>query len=216
MGTPRLSNNFYKEINKKILNSKSMRQEATKLAQASFLPAKAELINEFINHPVSQEIAAGPYAPKSKYLEGVSDGNLFSFIGFNAGDSPVENVKDFLEEAVTMTKNPQLSYSKASYRFIIRYPTIKDDQVSRVAPMPRGTSVNWLYAIERGISGINSYLFDRTRAFKTSASGPAIQAKVGGAAGGQDQQLRSGGRFKNVSYLTKMINNFIKRIGGKQ
>ncbi len=215
MGTPRLSNNFYKEINKKVLNSRAMKQEATKIAQASFNQAKSSLINDFVNHPVSQEISNGPYGPKSKYLDGISDGNLFSFIGFDAGDNPVEKVKEFLDEAIVMNKNPQLSSTKSSYKFIIRYPTVKDNQISKAAPMPRGTSLNWLYAIENGISGINSYLFDRKRSFSTSKSGPAIQTKVGGKAGGEVQEIRSGGSFKPIIYLTEIVNRFIKRLGGK-
>ena len=54
---------------------------------SSFEKVKSEMIEEFLDHKVTQEIIAGPTADNiSGTLGGY--GNLFSYIGFNEGDEP--------------------------------------------------------------------------------------------------------------------------------
>lgn len=214
----RLSNNFFIEIDKQVLNSAAVQKQASLIAENKFNAAKQQMIAEFENHPVSQEIASGPLGPNSQYINGVNNqgngNNLFSFIGFESNERPIDDVISFLEQSINITKKPNLNYKKNLYRFRVRYPTVKDDQLSKAAPMPRGTSINWLYAIERGISGINSYYFDRKKTFASSESGPAFQAQT---KRGEPIRLRSGARFKTVrNYFTGIINKFVKKLGGNQ
>lgn len=212
----KLSNNFFVEIDRQVLNTRAVQKEAALLAENKFNAAKQEMISEFENHPVSQEIKSGPLGPNSLYIDGVNNAgngnNLFSFIGFDDSETPVDDVVRFLEQSITMVKRPELNYKKNLFRFRVRYPTTKDEQLAKAAPMPRGTSINWIYAIERGISGINSYFFDRNKTFSSSSSGPAIQAT---SKDGKSTKLRSGARFKTVkSYFTGIVNKFTRKLGG--
>lgn len=207
----KLANNFFIELDKQALNSKAIQKEALRVANDLFLAAKNTTIEQFENHPVSLEIKSGPEGGKSQYLSGPSDGNLFSFIGFDAGSNPVDNVVSFLQQSITITKQPQLNYNRNLYKFRVRYPTVDDFQTTAAAPMPRGTSKNWLYAIERGIPGINFYLYKRGKKIAASKSGPAIQAKNNG----ELQRVRTGARFKNTSYFTGIINKFVSTLGGR-
>lgn len=208
----RLKNNFFIELHKGVLDSKKLKFSATKLATDKFILAKNKVIIDFESHPVSQEIAQGPDGPKSQFLNGVSDGNLFSFIGFEAGLNPIQNVLEFLNASITIAKTPELNYKRNIYKFRVRYPIVTDFQTTSAAPMPRGTSKNWLYAIERGIPGINSYLYKRGKSIPGSSSGPAIQAK---GTKGQVRTVRSGAKFQNTSYFSEIINKFTITLGKK-
>ena len=56
-----------------------------------------KLMSEFENHPVTQEIEAGPGTSNiSGTLNGYGD--LFSYIGFDAGDNPIMAIKIILEK----------------------------------------------------------------------------------------------------------------------
>ncbi|MCP4923918.1 MAG: hypothetical protein GY915_07830, partial [bacterium] len=64
---------------------KALRRDLEKEAKRKFKRIKAEMIKEFLSHPVTQEILEGPNAPNiSGTLGGAT--NLFAFIGFDAGE----------------------------------------------------------------------------------------------------------------------------------
>ena len=67
----------------KIIDSQSpklLRKDFNDIVQDKFNAIKNQLIQEFLNHPITQEIKAGPNASNSSgTLNG--KGNLFSFIG---------------------------------------------------------------------------------------------------------------------------------------
>jgi hypothetical protein len=78
----------------KIIDSQSpklLRKDFNDIVQDRFNKIKNELIQEFLNHPVTQEIKAGPNTTNiSGTLNG--KGNLFSFIGFYEGDDPIQDI----------------------------------------------------------------------------------------------------------------------------
>lgn len=202
----KLSNNFWVEVDKQVLNNKAFQQQARELVENEVEASKEKLINDFTSHPVSQEIAAGPAGSKSKYLVGPSDGNLFSFIGFDKGDNPIRKVVDYLKTIITVQKKPIVDTINKRYRFIVNTPSIDDPSLSNAAPMPRGTSTNWLYAIEKGISGIHNFIYRRGKNYPSSDSGPGVQVK---------NVVRRKGYHKTTKYLSGLIDDFIRRLGGQ-
>lgn len=204
----KLSNNFFIELDKQALGSNNVKKTALNLATSNFNKVKNKTIEEFEDHPISREIASGPDGPQSKYLIGPSDGNLFSFIGFNADDNPIEDIINYLQESIKLVKNPIIDSKNNLIKFKVKYPTLTDSGTTSAAPMPSGTSKNWLYAIEKGISGINNYIYKRGKTIRPSRSGPGIQAKTAGKL----QRVRSGARFRNSSYFSSVINKFVKSL----
>ena len=70
----------------------------------AFEKIKREMILEFMNHPVTREILGGPNASnESGTLDGY--GNLFSFIGFNEGEDPIEIILDLLNDSKIQYSN---------------------------------------------------------------------------------------------------------------
>ena len=153
-----------------------------------------DLVREYENHPVTKEIDAGPNASNSSGTLG-GKGNLFSFIGFNRGDNPTAPVKARLARPI------KSKVSKGSFGlFKVEVDAATKQELEEVSPIPWSIGRSWLDGIEKGISGLGRYLFKGSN-LKSSRSGTALQVTNS-----------KGGRFQNTSYISKMLNNFYKRL----
>lgn len=172
-------------------------------ASNKFNAAQRKLIDDFNNHPVTKELRDGPEAiNESKTLGGY--GNLFSFIGFDAGTNVVEPVERHLK-AAKLSPTPRIRFEPNAiiYKFPVENePTL--EQIAQDTPMPLWESGrSWVTAIERGISGLGYYLFKRFRSLPNSHSGPALQV---------EGKVFRGGRYRPVSYLSAILNRFRERL----
>ena len=76
---------------------KLVKKKFRKSIDDKFKDVKKDMINEFMSHPVTQELLQGPDGVNiSGTLNGVT--NLYAFIGFDDGDSPVQPILDILED----------------------------------------------------------------------------------------------------------------------
>lgn len=160
---------------------------------AAFNNVKRQMISEFANHPISQEILIGPDAPNlSGTLNGY--GNLFSYIGFYAGDKPLEPIIDLLEK--TRINFSRLIDDGAVWNIFM--PSKED--IWDVTPMPWAPGRSWAKGIETGISGVGYYLY-LEKDIPQSRSEAAIQLK---------NKVRSKGRFKNTKYISQILAKYEK------
>jgi len=172
---------------------KALRRDLEKEAKRNFKRIKAEMIKEFLSHPVTQEIMEGPSAPNiSGTLGGVS--NLFAFIGFDAGNQPVAPILERLE-AVDIIYNKEYKEKGIGVSFNVFLPTAED--IFAITPLPWATGRSWAEGIERGISGLG-YLLRKSG----GRSGAAVQSRV--------NKVR-GGRFQNTPYISSFIKRYKKR-----
>jgi hypothetical protein len=184
------------KIRLEILNNPGLENEARALAEKILQENKQELIQEFNNHPVTREIEAGAGASNSSgTLNG--KGNLFSFIGFDSGDNPIQPVRDLLN-------NIQLSSSKArigakALQFKVNIPD--QAQIESISKMPWESGRSWVTDMERTISGIGQYLYGL---FNNSRSGTGVQAT----------NTTNSQSFRPVKYLNTMLQNFSKKLKG--
>ena len=79
-------------------------------------------------------------------------------------------------------------------------PTLND---FKMAKMPWEGGNNWVSAVEKGVSGFNYFM---SKASNVSRSGGGIQI---------NNKLRSIGKSANIEYMSKILNDFKKRIRGK-
>ena len=93
----------FKNFEKYIANDKVVRSEIFNIVNPKIEESKQKLIQNFISHPVSSEISSGP---NSSNISGTLGGygNLFSFIGFNSGDDPVNKWVSFLKKLILLPK----------------------------------------------------------------------------------------------------------------
>ena len=183
-----------KLINEKISKSPQVRKAAYGKANEKFRKQKSKMINEFMAHPVTQEIQSGP---SSKNLSGTlrGYGNLFSYIGFSVGSDPIGPILSMMENVFSLSKRPKkISVSSRNVRFMYKVVCPDMTDFESVSSMPwEGGS--WVSGIERRISGYSHYMYKRAQA---SRSGSAIQAKA---------SVRSGS-FKPMVYVSNMIKQF--------
>jgi hypothetical protein len=186
-----------KSISLKISNSNAFQKRAEKIMEKRFEKAKDMFIKDFEKHPVSQEISDGPTASNStNTLGGI--GNLFSYIGFDAGAKPIDDLKDLLESKFSYKqKGTKTKGNKPIVLFQVSYPDLKD--VKDETPMPWENGRSWVAGIERGISGFSNYMYKR---FVEGRSKEALQA---------DKKVRSGS-FKSVKYLSDIASKFKNNI----
>ena len=156
--------------------------------QKEFAKIKEQMINDFLNLSITQEILAGSEASNiSGTLSG--KGNLFSFIGFEKSDNPIEPILNLLNSS-------SISFSDgADYLVTITIPSAAS--IFSVTPMPWASGRSWAKGIETGISGLGFYI---------SKSG------IGRSdAGIQSSKKVSGGGFKKTQYISTFIQKYIKR-----
>jgi len=154
--------------------------------------SKEKFLEEFDDHPVTKEISEGPNASNiSNTLNGI--GNLFSYIGFYAGENPTDDLKTLLVKSFNLKKKN----SKTSTRFVISYPDI--DTIQKETPMPWEGGRSWATGVERGISGFGYYIYKK---FLKGRSEEALQV---------ENKVR-GSTFKKVRYMSEIIKNFVNSI----
>ena len=168
---------------------KALRKPFEKDFKKQFLKVKSEMIKEFLSHPVTVELIAGPRSSNiSGTLGGIS--NLFAFIGFDSSDSPVEPILQILE-------NMHYNYSgeaKIGVIYNVNIPEASD--IFKVTPLPWASGRSWAQGIETGISGLG-YLLRKDK----GRSGGAVQSKT----------IVRSGKFQNTQYISALINKYKKQ-----
>lgn len=158
----------------------------------AFNKIKREMVAEFRSHPVTVEIKAGPFAENSSGTLG-GYGNLFSFIGFEQGDNPTDNIEGLLNLS-------RIEYGRETKDgFTMRIYLPSKQEIFSETPMPWASGRSWAEGIERGISGFGQYLNIDTAV--NSRSGEGIQT---------NGVIRKG-KFKNTPYISALLNKYTKR-----
>lgn len=160
-----------------------------------FERAKRQLITNVSNHPVSKELDAGIGASNSSGTLSNGRGNLYSFLGFVAGTSPVDDLIQFLEKNINYVPAGKLTLSGFFGRGKATVSIPTQDQF-RVLDLPWEIGRSWPFSIEQGISNLSHYLFIRHEA---SRSGGAIQSK----------HVVSAANFKPTPYITPILEQFV-------
>ncbi len=189
-----------------------LKREADQILRENyFQPAVDELKAEFEHHPVTQEIAGGvDAANESGTLDASfrdkkndSPANLTSFLGFS--ETPGEILAPIAERLDPANPDgPKMAYKgrdkdHLNYRYEISAPN--EEKIQENTGLPWAPGISWVKRIEQGIPGIGHFL--NVKGKPTSRSGGGIQV---------DGQIRTG-RFRPTSYLSKLFNNFLRRVG---
>lgn len=173
-------------------NDKEYQKSVKSLIEDQFEKIKDKYIDEFLNHPVTQEIKGGISASNiSGTLNNIT--NLYSFIGFDEGTDPIEPIEQLLEKS-----NYRIMYNSNSGESTVIFDIPTAAQIFAITPMPWAVGRSWARGIETGISGLGYYL----KKVKNSRSGLGIQSTI--------EQARTGASFKNTKYISDLINRFSK------
>lgn len=183
-----------KAIEKAIFSNRVVKNTVRNIVRQEVEKEKALFQSEFESHPVTRELDSGENASNSSGTLG-GYGNLFSFLGFNQGDNPTEPVK-FLIKKIRL--NPNVQFVRNNFVMKVNIPS--KEEFAAVTRLPWESGRSWLFDMERGISGLGSYLAGR---FSISRSGGGIQS----------QYKYSNRVFRPVKYFSQIYNKFRKRLG---
>lgn len=182
------------KIQKEIFNNRAVKKMVRDIVQKELEKEKALFRADFESHPVTQELEGGENASNiSGTLGGY--GNLFSFLGFNKGASPTTPVK-LLIQKILLDRN----IKSTSNGFEVKVNIPSKEEFAAVSKLPWEGGRSWLLDMERGISGLGSFLYGR---FVSSRSGGGIQSKYN----------YSNRMFRPVKYFSQMYTKFLKRLG---
>jgi hypothetical protein len=186
-----------KLLNLAVLKTSNVQKQMRAVAETKLVNAKKELINDFKAHPVSAEIAGGSSSSNSSGTLG-GYGNLFSFIGFNNGDNPVDQWVNFIEQKIRiLRKSGERQNGNNGFVLEFQVDQIKNNEYVSNAGMPWESGKSWLISIERGISGFSSFISK-----KLGRSGGGIQAK---------SPVR-GSVYRTTKYWSPIWTKFIKNL----
>ena len=173
---------------------KAYQKEINRVIDQQFNKIKNEFIEEFMNHPITQEIKGGISATNSSgTLGGIT--NLYSFIGFDEGTDPIRPIEELLKKS-----NYRILFNNRSADATVIFEIPTAAQIFEITPMPWAVGRSWARGIETGISGLGYYL----KKTKNSRSGLGVQSST--------EQVRSGVIFKNSKYISDLINRFNKEL----
>jgi len=197
-----------------ILSNPSVQDQIEKDVKEQFELQKAKAIKEFDDHDVTKELLNPEDGNKSETLGGYGD--LFGFIGFNAGFDPISPVRLALQSKIKF-KNTNLSIiyprnAKGQFatgtrtkelKINIQVPDLDDfAKASKFEDMWTGGR-NWVKGIERGISGVPYYAdYPRGRSERgLQLRGPIEESS---------SETPRPSSFTTRPYITEIIDNFKK------
>jgi len=173
---------------------KEYQKQINRIIDQEFNKIKNEFIQEFMNHPITQEIQGGISATNSSgTLGGIT--NLYSFIGFDEGTDPIRPIEELLKKS-----NYRVLFNNRSVEATVIFDIPTAVQIFEITPMPWAVGRSWARGIETGISGLGYYL----KKTKNSRSGLGVQSST--------EQVRPGVAFKNSKYISDLINRFNKEL----
>jgi hypothetical protein len=168
-------------------------------ARAELDKAKNQLLNDFDQHAVTQEVQSGPSSSNNSNTLG-GYGNLFTFIGFDSSADPISPLRSLLARSIEIQS---LRKKTNELSFVLKFSVPTKEQIAAVTPSPWSTE-SWVNAVERGMSGLGKYLYSNdSNRFKTSRSRGGIEAQF---------DVRSAQNSRPIDYMTGILKRMLKNI----
>lgn len=200
------------------LENRFVQKQIENLVKDQFESQKIEMIQGFLKDDISQEIKKPDLGNISGTLGGYGD--LFGFIGFFEGSSPIEEVSEILfsKTELKSIKIQRIYNRDARGRFTsgrsfvnvkvsFSVPDLDDFDETSQRVVRDYSGRNWIKGIEKGISGFNRY-----------ANYPRGESRRGvqldGVIKNPSVSRPKLSNYKPRGYVTPLIKEFIKKISG--
>jgi hypothetical protein len=144
---------FRRRIEDKIQNAVAGRKTKGKLSRV------AEQLNKEAKFMLDEDIDNDPVSRK---IDG--DPKTIGYFGFEAGDMPVEKLKQVLWEEIKLNPNPKVRKEKGknAFTFNIKFPQRREVFSKSVLNLP-WISKTWVEGVEEGLSGVERFAFMPSR-----------------------------------------------------
>lgn len=191
------------------VQARVMEPQMANAAIIKFNYKKREFLKNFLENDTSKEIAAGERAHTSLF----SWGSLFSFIGFEKGTKPIDELYNFFESSFmppakgggSAKSIDIVSKKRIDYTFVGHRPNL--NEIEDKTHWPWKGSGSWALDIEKGkFLYYAYYIYVHPNDAKASRSGPGLENKRNGKL----VKLKSGRDDKPQGrpYLRKLLNDF--------
>lgn len=174
---------------------------ASKLkAQARVKTEKAILIQQFEEHPASDDISRGPDAGSTVLG---SQHSLFGYLGFESERKPITEMKNFLRRMIQLKdRKPIIKQGRlyASHAYQVQIPDENDIDKAPEAQVDweKSRKINWVRKVKDGLSNLEHYMW--RKGMGRSTGGVQVKGKYN-----EDS-------FSGVDrYLLEMLNDLRKR-----
>lgn len=182
---------------------KSIAEQA--IREDYFIPARQELLDDFDNHVVTKEIQMGSEVGNSagnpsNTLEGSSQKNLFTFIGFDHGTDPIKPLRGALQSSKTGPRLIPLPVKRRQFEYQFEIFSPDPDIIAEASPIPWAPGLSWAEMIEDGIPGLSNFI---------------AKEGAGHSEGGYQSKHAIEGRSSDsrpVDYLSGIIRKFFDRL----
>lgn len=190
-----------KAIEDKVFAVKRLQLEASRILGEKIQQEKNRFLLAYDEHRITRELLAGPSAENTSGAI-TGEGNLFTFIGFEAGkENPTISLRKFLESSISISPKFMRREGK---KFLFRVSVPSKEEIEGKTPLPYESGRSWIHGIEHGISGIGFYFYSRKhQKINGSRSGLGIQSQ---------NRVSGGMSFNNQTYFSKMLQDFYKTL----
>ena len=187
---------FKKKFAQYIDSDRRIKAAIDKFAKKIFLRAHDSLMKDFDQHPITKELKEGPTGANiSGTLGGY--GNLFAFLGFFDDQKPTEELETMLNRATlerTIRRGNHVYY---------RVNMPDKSEIESATQLNWGSGTSWAYAVETGnFDGNASLSHFIYKSWDGSRSEEGLQVE------GEYREEE----FKEMPYITKILDNFRNRI----
>lgn len=177
-------------LRKKISKDQNLELQTRAIIEKQFKAAHRKLLTEFESHPVTKELKGGPGG--SNVSGGLSQGNLFGFIGFDSKYDPIKPIEEALRQANILIKRRKMGNLGMIWTYAVNIPSLQE--LYQITPMPWARGLSWLQEIEGlGIPNLGQYLYKDSESSRSTA--------------GIQSGSKSSGRIK-IPYIKPILKAF--------
>jgi len=179
-------------IQKELQRDVRINTEIRVMIEKQFKVLHKKLISDFLNHPVTKELKGG--TSSSNITNSLPEGNLFGFIGFQAGSDPTSPIQKQIEDIDILLKYKKFSNMGFTWSYIVTSPSARDLYKSTPMPWAQG-SKSWLREMEgAGIPNLGQYMHKKSKVSRSEA-------------GIQNTKKSGGGRLR-IPYINHLLQSF--------
>ena len=177
-------------------------RKATAFTTTKLEAAKEEMLAQYAEDKVTASLFLEENGGDAGLMGG--KGSLYGFLGFIKGqENPAEELGLYLDRAIKITKKEKVP-GKAQIKYSRAIPSNKDIR-ENITPL-EWTSVGWPELIERGVSGLEHFLYLGGK----KSWDKSIENKSRSGAGLQASNALRDNSFEPTPELSKSLEDFIK------
>lgn len=192
-----------KKINGILQSDKQILNRAFYAANTRFTAAKKDLLQEYDESKVTEELKEGNAAQTTLLPDDY--GNIFSFLGIPVEAKPAETIREFLDQNIELDNIPytEETAQKVNIKFQVLNPT--DEQLFEATPLPWG-NMSIVKAISEGLNNFGLYVYHKFFG-KESRSKTGLQRKD------ERAWMSAPNEALGIRWVLEMVRDFRKKFG---